>query len=79
MDTLVSITSDFEILGSGPDAPTLGAHVHGDGVMFAVFSENAENVTLCLFDETDTEIARLDMPERDGGIWHGFVPGVDAG
>lgn len=79
MDTFVSTTSDFEILGSGPDAPTLGAHVHGDGVMFAVFSQHAENVTLCLFDETDTEIARLNMPERDGGIWHGFVPGVDDG
>ena len=58
----------------------LGAHVAGEGVNFAVFSAHAERVELCLFDETgQTEIARLDLPEKTGDIWHGHVAGLKAG
>ncbi|MBN9886543.1 glycogen debranching protein GlgX [Salipiger abyssi] len=66
-----------EIL-AGHAAP-LGATFDGDGVNFAVFSQHAEAVTLCLFDEHGTESARLPLPERDGDIWHGRVPGLTPG
>jgi len=58
---------------AGRAAP-LGARVDGDGVNFAVFSEHAEAVHLCLFDAHGLETARLPMPERDGDIWYGRVP-----
>ncbi|MBU2956085.1 glycogen debranching protein GlgX [Paracoccus sp. 1_MG-2023] len=58
----------------------LGAQYLGDGTNFALFSENASAVELCLFDETGTEERhRLMLPEMEGGIWHGFLPGVGPG
>ena len=63
---------------AGRAAP-LGASFDGDGVNFAVFSEHAEAIHLCLFDEHGTETARLAMPERDGDIWYGRVPGLTPG
>jgi isoamylase len=56
----------------------LGAVVSEGGTNFAVFSGVADGVTLCLFDEAGVE-TRLDLVERDAGVWHGFVPGVGAG
>jgi glycogen operon protein len=41
-------------------------------------SSNGEQVQLCLFDDSGAE-TRLALPERDGDIWHGFVPGVVEG
>lgn len=69
----------MEILSSGCDAPLPGAHVRDGGVAFAVFSEHAVQVELCVFDAEDHEVARLVLPEKDGGYWHGFVPGLTAG
>lgn len=69
----------MEILSSECDAPLPGAHVRKDGVIFAVYSEHATQVDLCLYDLADREIARLALPENDGGFWHGFVPGLVAG
>lgn len=58
----------------------LGAEFLGDGTNFALFSENAERVELCLFDETgQQELHRLDLPAMEGGIWFGFLPGVMPG
>ncbi|MBF9034300.1 glycogen debranching protein GlgX [Rhodobacterales bacterium HKCCE2091] len=58
----------------------LGADYDGEGTNFAIFSENAERVELCLYDaEGRTEIARLDMPEMEGGVWFGYLPGVRSG
>jgi len=57
----------------------LGATFDGDGVNFAVFSEHATRVTLCLFDEAGRETQMVTMPERDGHIWHGYIPGMRAG
>ncbi len=64
-----------------PGVPTrLGAHFEGEGTNFALFSENAEQVWLCLYsDDGRTEIQRLALPERSGAIWHGYVPGVRPG
>ncbi|MGV3571636.1 MAG: glycogen debranching protein GlgX [Ramlibacter sp.] len=51
----------------------LGATWDGDGVNFALYSENATRVELCLFDADDTE-TRLPLRERTAFVWHGYVP-----
>ena len=56
----------------------LGATPSEAGTNFAVASEIAESVLLCLFDEKGQE-EQLQLQEEDGGIWHGFVPGVTPG
>ncbi len=56
----------------------LGATYDGSGVNFAVFSEAAERVELCLLDD-DLAETRLDLPETDGFVWHGYVPYVQPG
>ena len=59
----------------------LGATWNGEGVNFAVFSEHAERVDLCLFDSVDAscESQRIALPERTDMIWHGYVPGAAPG
>ena len=56
----------------------LGATYDGTGVNFALFSEAAERVELCLIDDEGAE-TRLDLPEVDGFVWHAFVPGMQPG
>lgn len=58
----------------------LGARYDGHGTNFAVFSEHAAQVYLCLF-STDgrNEIQRIPLPERSGSVWHGYVPGLKPG
>jgi isoamylase len=56
----------------------LGATYDGSGTNFALFSEVAERVELCLFDADDTE-ERIVLPEVDGFVWHAFLPGVEPG
>jgi isoamylase len=58
-------------------ADPLGATPSGGGTNFAV-SSGGDEVTLCLVDADGAE-TRLVLPERDGDIWHGFVPGVRPG
>ncbi len=60
------------------DLYPLGATLRPDGVNFAVFSEVASRVDLCLFDEYGRE-HRIRLPEVTNGVHHGFVPGVAAG
>ncbi len=56
----------------------LGAVPDGGGVTFAVFSQNATRIELCLFDAAGSE-TRIDLPERDGDVWHGYLPGARPG
>lgn len=56
----------------------LGAHSDADGTNFALFSDGAHAVELCLFDEHGAE-TRLALKEVDGYVWHGYVPGVGPG
>src|SRR6478609_9823319 len=56
----------------------LGATYDGSGTNFAVFSEAAEKVELCLFDADGTE-TRVTLPEVDGFVWHGFIPNIEPG
>ncbi|AEV73031.1 glycogen debranching enzyme GlgX [Mycolicibacterium rhodesiae NBB3] len=57
----------------------LGATYDGSGTNFAVFSEVAEKVDLCLFDADGGEIACITLPEVDGFVWHGFIPTIEPG
>lgn len=56
----------------------MGATPDADGVNFAVFSENATRIQVCLFDEEGDE-TRHDLSEREGGIWHGHFAGIGPG
>lgn len=55
-----------------------GATWDGEGTHFALYSENATAVVLCLFDELGAE-TRLPLEERTAFVWHGYVPGVGPG
>jgi isoamylase len=56
----------------------LGASWDGTGTNFALFSEVAHRVELCLFDEKGGE-TRYDLPEVDGFVWHGYLLGIGPG
>ena len=56
----------------------LGATYDGTGCNFSVFSEVAERVELCLFDDAGNE-QRLVLPESRTFCWHGYVPGIKPG
>ena len=56
----------------------LGATWDGKGTNFALFSENATGVELCLFDADNHEI-RLHLTEKNNFVWHAYLPGVGPG
>jgi glycogen operon protein len=56
----------------------LGSEWDGDGTNFSLFSENAERVELCLFDDEGNE-ERVELQERTAFNWHGYLPGVGPG
>jgi isoamylase len=56
----------------------LGATSDGKGTNFAVFSEHATAVTLCLVDDDGNE-TRHPLLDRSAHVWHGYLPGVGAG
>ncbi len=62
-----------------PGAPfPLGATFDGSGVNFAIFSEHATKVEICLFDSPDSprESARVVLPEQTDLIWHGYLANI---
>ncbi len=56
----------------------LGAVWDGSGTNFAIFSEVAERVELCLFDDEGAE-TRVPLAEVDGFVWHCYLPDVGPG
>ena len=56
----------------------LGATFDGAGTNFCVFSELADKVELCLFDDGGKE-TRVELPEVTGFHWHGYAPGIGPG
>ena len=66
----------MKVLPGQPDP--LGAVFDGAGTNFSLFSEIAERVELCLFDEHGQE-QRVDLPEVTGHCWHGYLPTVGPG
>lgn len=59
----------------------LGATWDGKGVNFAIFSESATAVELCLFDSVDAkrESVRIQLPEYSDKVWHGYFPDLRPG
>ncbi|MDS0257145.1 glycogen debranching protein GlgX [Thermoplasmatales archaeon AK] len=58
----------------------LGATLRDNGVNFAVYSENAEEVYLELFNTDDGDpVETIQFKEHDGYVWHTFVSGIGAG
>ena len=65
-----------------PGSPhPLGATWNGEGVNFALFSENATGVQLCLFDDATAAepTATITMAERTDNVWHAYLPDVRPG
>ena len=60
------------------DPYPLGATWDGSGTNFAVFSQSAEQVDLCLFDADGRE-TRFEMPEVDAYVWHGYLEDAEPG
>jgi len=68
----------FTVTAGRPDP--LGATLDARGANFAVFSQAASRVEVCLFSPDGAkELARLPLPERTGAVWHGHVKGLKAG
>src|SRR5215210_1920720 len=61
----------------GTQAP-LGATFDGVGTNIAVFSDVAEGVAVCVFDDEGNETC-VELPERSGSVFHGYLPDLDAG
>jgi glycogen operon protein len=67
------------VLEEGSPNPR-GAAWDGRGVNFALFSDNATKVELCLFDgEGRKETARIALPEYTNQVWHGYVSDLGPG
>ena len=65
-----------------PGAPyPLGATWDGVGVNFAIFSEHATRVDLCLFESPDDDVEGVTIPltEQTDMVWHGYLPDVHPG
>lgn len=88
-DTVKTTVSPDIAASPGVPAPTasglapgcavpLGVTWDGSGVNIAVVAPGAEAVDFCLFDADGRE-TRHRLPERDGGVWHGYLAGVRPG
>jgi len=68
-----------EAIENWPGRPyPLGAAYDGAGTNFSLFSEVADRVELCLFDEEGRE-ERLRLEEIDAFVWHAYLPGIVPG
>ncbi len=66
-----------ETISPGDPYP-LGATWDGSGTNFAVFSQAAESIDLCLFDAAGKE-TRFELPEVDAYVWHGYLEEAEPG
>lgn len=57
----------------------LGATWDGHGVNFAIFSEHASLVQLCIFNNNHREINRINLRWNDEGVWHAYLPQAKPG
>jgi glycogen operon protein len=75
---MTTVTGPAAVPPVFPGTPfPLGATPDGTGTNFAVVS-GGDGVLLCLFDAAGAE-TRIPLRERDGEVWHGFVPGIGPG
>lgn len=71
--------TSMSIVKEGKPYPR-GAHFDGKGTNFALFSDHASKVILCLFDQQgSSEIERIQLKECTNGVWHGYVEGIKPG
>jgi glycogen operon protein len=72
----MSFPSAWEMVRYRGEPFPLGATWDGHGVNFALFSENATAVALCLFDQPygATEVARVQLEEQTDNVWHTYLP-----
>ena len=71
---MISTDTQRSVVWPGNPYP-LGATWDGEGVNFALFSENAEKVELCLFDPSGKkEVERIELFEQTDQIWHCYLP-----
>src|SRR5215203_61541 len=62
-----------------PGSPyPLGATWDGSGVNFALYSESATSVEVCLFDERGVEV-KEQLPQQTAFVWHGYAPDLRPG
>jgi isoamylase len=73
------MTGDISIYPGDPYP--LGATYTSEGTNFALFSENATDVYLCLFDTPgkNGKERRIKLPERTHSVWHGSIPEIKPG
>ncbi len=65
-----------------PGSPfPLGATWNGEGVNFAIYSEHATRIDLCLFDDAGSQVERIRVPlvDRTDMVWHAYLPDVRPG
>src|ERR1700742_3067459 len=74
------LNGDSLIVWPGSPRP-LGATWDGEGVNFAIFSENATAVQLLLFDDADsgTPSGSVSLQEVTDRVWHAYLPDVRPG
>lgn len=74
------ITNSEKIVAAGKPAP-LGATWDGIGTNFAIFSEHATKVELCLFDspQAERESRKIELTEQTAFVWHCYLEGVHPG
>ncbi len=77
----IATEEQTEVVTQAGSPAIQGATWDGKGTNFALFSENAEGVELCLFDKaTDTsESDRIRVRERTNGVWHIYLEGIKPG
>ncbi len=74
MDSSASMKKLINSIWPGEPCP-LGATWDGEGVNFALFSEHAEKVELCLFDAKGRrEVTRIELKEQTDLVWHAYLP-----
>jgi glycogen operon protein len=74
----------INIVAESGKALPLGAALVNDGINFAIFSRNATAVTLIVFESTEPDSPRIEIPldkrgNKTGNIWHCFIKGLGAG
>ncbi len=75
------MSDENPIAGVRPGTPVpLGPTIDGTGVNFAVYSEHATRIDICLYESgNDTPSRTVTLPERTNFVWHGWIDGAQAG
>ena len=75
-ETRADLTPSRQVWPGSPSP--LGSTYDGAGTNFAIFSEIAENVELCLIDHDGNE-ERIELTEITAHVWHAYLPNVSPG